>query len=347
MKAILHIGCEKTGTTSLQESLYLNKSNLEEQGYFFSQAAGKRNHNKLFVCSLEKERLNNDLLSTRMGIYSYEKQCQEKLLLEAKIEEEIRNLPAGVKKVIYSSEHLQARLQTQNAIKNLFDMLSGYFTEFEIIVYLRNPMAYAVSLFSTSLKFGNISNSIAGPYVGNGELNYRFNYKKMICNWQSVFGKSSVRPLIFDKMYLVNSNVVDDYYAKLNIDCSNFIPIDDKLNLSLMSDAQAFLLQVNKRLSLNSTLDSSAKSKIVRNLVSRLEQIRGGSGIRPSMSLCYEFELAFSESNEWVKNNYFPDYKGLSNNCGNYESDAEKNLSISTESTYDIIIELLAGEISG
>ncbi len=346
MKAILHIGCEKTGTTSLQESLYLNKSNLEEQGYFFSQAAGEKNHNKLFVCSLEKERLSVDLLSKRMGIHSYEKQCQEKLVLEAKIENENRNLPAGVDKVIYSSEHLQARLQTQNEIQNLFDMLSGYFNEFEVIVYLRNPMAYAVSLFSTSLKFGNISNSIAGPYVGNGELNYRFNYKKMISNWQGVFGMSSVRPLLFDKSHLVNSNVVDDYYAKLNIDCSNFIPIEDKLNLSLKSDAQAFLLQVNKQLSLNNTLDRPSKSKIVRNLVSRLEQIRGGSGIRPSKSLCYEFELAFSESNEWIKNNYFPDYNGLSNNCEEYESDAEKYLSISTESTYDIIIELIGREIS-
>lgn len=44
MTAYVHIGTEKTGTTSIQEFLYINKSIIQKQNYFFAQSIGIKNH---------------------------------------------------------------------------------------------------------------------------------------------------------------------------------------------------------------------------------------------------------------------------------------------------------------
>ncbi|AXT69661.1 hypothetical protein [Vibrio sp. dhg] len=47
MKLFLHIGTEKTGTTSIQESLYLNKVELISRGFYFVQSVGIKNNRDL------------------------------------------------------------------------------------------------------------------------------------------------------------------------------------------------------------------------------------------------------------------------------------------------------------
>ncbi len=44
LKAIVHIGTEKTGTSSIQMFLYKNRKKLIKSGYHFLQSAGKTNN---------------------------------------------------------------------------------------------------------------------------------------------------------------------------------------------------------------------------------------------------------------------------------------------------------------
>ena len=43
MKVVLHIGTEKTGTSTLQETLYLNRELLHQHGCHLLQSANKKN----------------------------------------------------------------------------------------------------------------------------------------------------------------------------------------------------------------------------------------------------------------------------------------------------------------
>ena len=47
MRCILHIGTEKTGSTSLQTALSVNREHLSERGIFYSKAAGTLNSRAL------------------------------------------------------------------------------------------------------------------------------------------------------------------------------------------------------------------------------------------------------------------------------------------------------------
>ena len=48
-RAILHIGTEKTGTTSIQNFLYSNRIKLGAQGILFSETAGYLSNQNLVV----------------------------------------------------------------------------------------------------------------------------------------------------------------------------------------------------------------------------------------------------------------------------------------------------------
>ena len=59
MKAIIHIGTEKTGTTTIQEFLHLNRSKLANQGVAYLQSPGLRNNRKLVTYCMKNNKVDN------------------------------------------------------------------------------------------------------------------------------------------------------------------------------------------------------------------------------------------------------------------------------------------------
>ena len=70
MKLILHIGTEKTATTSTQRWFRENRDLLIEQGVYYSRVLGPETHRKLCLWALGENRkdegfLNHDLKTER------------------------------------------------------------------------------------------------------------------------------------------------------------------------------------------------------------------------------------------------------------------------------------------
>ena len=59
LKAIVHIGTEKTGTTSIQRYLYLNRKKLKNSGFHFIQSAGNTNNRAIPAYCISDDR-NDD-----------------------------------------------------------------------------------------------------------------------------------------------------------------------------------------------------------------------------------------------------------------------------------------------
>lgn len=53
MKCFLHIGTEKTATTTIQSFLSLNRKRLREYGYFYPESIGFLNHSSLSIAAYE------------------------------------------------------------------------------------------------------------------------------------------------------------------------------------------------------------------------------------------------------------------------------------------------------
>ena len=59
MHCFLHIGVEKTGTTSIQKFLYLNRALLNQNGYQLTDSLSKPNNTGITVLSLSSLKNEN------------------------------------------------------------------------------------------------------------------------------------------------------------------------------------------------------------------------------------------------------------------------------------------------
>lgn len=149
---ILHIGIEKTGTTTIQEFLHLNRDLLPNNGVYFPKSIGVRNHRPLASWCLPD---NRDDIYLRMNNLtgSHERKAWKVAFIE-NFEMELNSLKPEIKQVIISSEHFCSLLNKPSEIETLKGMLDKWFSNIKVIVYLRRQDLLAVSLFNTAMKAG-------------------------------------------------------------------------------------------------------------------------------------------------------------------------------------------------
>ncbi|NQY17007.1 hypothetical protein [Alteromonas sp.] len=215
-KLYLHIGMEKTGSTSIQESLFINRENLLRQGIATLDCCGLKNSRKFSLYALEQGTfddffIENSIL-TEAQRRTFDRTIEDDLQLE------ISCLPENIHTVIISSEHLHSRLKKITEISRLYTFLTKYFENIEVLCYVREQSLVAVSWYSTIIKSGNIrhKNRVPNFYeyleIWCKKENHYFNYIRILEKWSSVFGKNRVNVRLFDKSAFYKSNLLDDFY---------------------------------------------------------------------------------------------------------------------------------------
>jgi hypothetical protein len=277
---------------------------MSEFGYFFPESVGKTNHYKLAIAAYGSIRKDDLLIQHRLDTKEKLKAYQKNIVYRLKSELKENLKPC----VIFSSEHIQARLQTDQEVYILKEILTSIgFDEFNIIIYLRRPSDLASSLYSTAIKTG--STRSCPPSPGNKYFDNACNHKNTLQRFGSVFGTSSIMPRIFDKSELKNGSLIDDFLDAISFPaCSAFIVPKSK-NESLSPIAIEILRRFNRRV----PRFANGKSNPVRgNIVGIFETYFSGNGkyLMPE-TIYQEYEEIFQESNEWVRENYFPQKNAL------------------------------------
>ncbi len=206
-KIVLHIGAEKTGTTTIQEFLALNRDRLRELGVYFPKAVGEKNHTHLALCAALDKRGISKRAAGRLAENGLE---DFRLKIRKSLDDELaKNLPCDT--VVFSGEHMHSQLQTPEELERLKQMLPKA-DELRIVFYIRRQDQAAVSLFSTALKAGGGGGEgFQFPEDEAGRLPYRFDYLRAYKLWASVFGKESIVVRIFDKAEFVNGDLIEDF----------------------------------------------------------------------------------------------------------------------------------------
>ncbi|XAW89831.1 hypothetical protein ABDK09_09550 [Vibrio sp. CDRSL-10 TSBA] len=150
-KLVLHIGTEKTGTTSLQNTLHSNREYLKEKGILIPNSFKLSNHVEMAVC-FQDYNSSSELYSVVDVNNDFESVSKFTDNFLNKIKEEI--LSSNCNTVVISNEHLHSRITTEDEIKKIYDWASDIFDSVTINVYLRKQCDLAVSHFSTALKSG-------------------------------------------------------------------------------------------------------------------------------------------------------------------------------------------------
>ena len=151
-RLVLHIGTEKTGTTSIQSFAYSNRKILQEKySILYPEEIGNQfGHTKIALLGYENSR-NDDLTIANYNDSDARHKSRESWA---------QSLHAAVRQtschtVFLSSEFFQSRLVSTEDLVRLRNILNPLFSQIEVVMYVRTPISTALSLMSEAIKNGS------------------------------------------------------------------------------------------------------------------------------------------------------------------------------------------------
>lgn len=302
MKLLLHIGTGKTGSTSVQRFLRVNNALLRERGVFVPRTLGEGNHRRL-PAIVQEDRNAETFMRTHGHVQKTRRDAVRERWKNGFLAEvsEASKDPA-LQLCIISSEHLSF-LQGRE-IRRLRDLLVDRFASLRILVYLRDPIDYAVSMYDTALKIGGLRHGPLPP-KRHGEADYR----ELLRKWVKVFGREALEVRLFDLRELVGGDVVADFADAAGLDLQG-CTLPDHENASLNPLGQALLARVNRRLP---RFRPDGRLNPWRGEIHRVFERHFATGPKstPEPEMVQAYRDVLGPSNEWVRRQFFPERNEL------------------------------------
>ncbi len=290
----LHIGTEKTGTTTIQRYLAGNRKSLKAQGFLYPVSPGETNHLALTACSMEGPKL--DLLHTRCGIRRREEIVPYRKRMMDKLSDELAE--AGASSIIFSNEHLSTRIRTPKEIRRVKEICDEVASATKVIVYLRNQTDFLVSRYGTGVKAGSVDEFSISLSPGAASF---LDYSQMLSPWSDIFGRENMIVRRFEADDFPNGDLLADFAAQTGLDTSQ-LERTQPANKSLTGPALAFLRKFNRLVPL--TIDETLNP--IRGMIATfLESYKGGQTFSIPRQMAETIEARYRESNDRTSREYF------------------------------------------
>ena len=292
---ILHIGGEKTGTTSLQRFLFRNRELMKKRGMLFPITLGSENHMLLAVYASPNEdtadlRAMLNLTSDEM----LDRTCAE---LPQMLHDEIRQ--SQCQTVILSNEHCSSRLRKDESVARLFQLLDPIADNLRVIMYLRRQDQLLLSSYSTSVKSGN-TQELRLPTKNEY---CHFDYANILDRWAKYFGVDNIDVRIYEPEALKDNDIVSDFIQALELPIStvDFRKESQRLNRTLDFRTLEFLRLFNKHVPY---IASGVINPKRVGLLPLLEELSINGQIELDSEQLQSFLRSFDETNAYVARKY-------------------------------------------
>jgi hypothetical protein len=192
---ILHLGAEKTGTSSIQKYFGTHREALLRDGFWypesFTNPAGHV-HLKLSGAAADGSLKPSGPQSSAFR------------------EELDKALARGAKAAVFSSEFFHSELRDKASVERLKTFLSAFFDRFMLVYYARRQDQMLASMHSTAIQGGwTTSRQALSVYESKGH--YYFDHAAVCDLWSDAFGRENLVCRIFERDRLVNGDIVDDF----------------------------------------------------------------------------------------------------------------------------------------
>jgi hypothetical protein len=291
----LHIGTEKTGTTSVQRFFGANRELLARQGILYPDTPGNRNHTKLAAAAQDPTEIGP--LRKSLGIRTRESIQKLRAELIAGLKDEYAS--RDFKTVVMSGEHCSSRLLEDDEVQWLKDILTPYFDKVHVVVYLRRQDAYLLSIYSTTVKSGATFPLRLPP---DHAIRNRYDYWPFLSRWARVFGRDAIICRKFERSALMNGDVVDDFLGVAGIAAGPQFERPEDINESLDASTLEFLRIFNRHVP---RFVDDRINPAKANVINLLTEVSKGPLVTLSDEQLAEFMAIFEESNSKVAKEYF------------------------------------------
>lgn len=298
-RCVLHIGTEKTGSTSIQSFMEANRERLLQAGYLVPRCLGVPNHMGItLACGSSRNvaDLRRHLLRDGESLDAYRARIAGELAAEIEA-----SVAQGATTLLVSNEHLHSRIRTEDEARCVVEFLSPHVERIEGLLYLRRQDRLAVSLHSTRLKVDSGTRAEIFP-SDPAALQY-YDYLGLVRRWREVLGGDNLRVRRFDRAHLLGGDALTDYLAIVGMQADSLDgwKLPKAMNESLAPEAQAFLEAFNRRVP--RYVDGKA-NPLRGSIVGILEQRFPGSGPGVARDQAIAFYQRFRENNRRLAEEY-------------------------------------------
>jgi hypothetical protein len=225
MKLVLHIGTEKTGSTSFQHWARINRDRLAAQGIWANQPFGSLNHQMLHCWALGEH--SDDDAMARLGLTDAAIYDEFHAGFAGVFAAEVAAArAAGLTTMLISTEYGHSRLVRPEQVARLEQLFDGLFDDIEIICCLRPQIDLALSHMSTVAR---IEFDLPADYLECvTPANPYFDYAGLVARWSAVFGAGNLRLLAYRRHPDILSRLID----LLGVDSTGFA-LPERVNSAL------------------------------------------------------------------------------------------------------------------
>lgn len=301
MRAYLHIGNEKTGTTSIQEFLRLNRESLSSVGCLTLDAGGFPNAVRAALSCMSLDRIEHNIRHLGLDGCGSTRQAWNDDVWSA-IDKEISTARGRCDRMLLSSEYFQTKLETREEIDRLLARLTDAgVSEVRIVVCLRSQLDYAISRYSTVLRAGYAHGSILPT---GRRLHALFDYRSLLDRWSEAVGEGMISVVLYDEAR-ARGGVVRSLLEAIGLHADESAWCwPQRRNTALGASAQRVLRAVNAQCEAQSeSRESSAGLR--KHLVQLLERHGSGAPILPSRADAVAFQSRFDEANRELARRWF------------------------------------------
>lgn len=303
MKALIHIGMPKTGSSTIQAFLKINAEALRAQGLRHDPVNPRfGSQYELAATGLVRAgAAMSDAVALRvLGLRDPAAQQAYVDAFEARLQH--GQQAWGERVFLGSSEHLHAWLTRPEQITALDTVLRRYFDSVQYLVYLRPQAEMVVSAYSERIRRGETLSF-------NDHFNQRLkalNYWKSLRLWAKAVGEARLTPRLLTPDALVGGDLLDDFCAIAGIDRTG-LQTPRRMNTSLSAEAIALRRQINRFLPVRNRKGGRAKpyQLALRLLERRLPQ--PGTRLQLSGGQRQTLLADHAEGNEKLRARYFPE----------------------------------------
>lgn len=297
----IHLGTEKTGTTSIQNMLMDSGGQLRLDGVLFPSSVGAPCHFHLTACVLGD--IPEHPLRRLLGITNQEEFDKfRKKTIDGLKEEAYLHSP---RRIIISDEHISAHLSTAKLLSDYRDLCETFGEIDKVIVYFRRPDLLRLSLVSEALKSGSVSkfdyNNLLPVF---DKLPFRLNSALQLSLWIDTFGAKKIISRKFGADTLLGNDARLDFCHQIQLDESRLATGRRKSNSSIDGRIVKWLFLITKTLN---SMNNSVADRIQFAIIQRCLWVFNGPGIVLPREMHVEYLQQFDDittESEWYDKNW-------------------------------------------
>lgn len=298
---IVHVGTGKTGTTSVQHFMNLNRHVLAESGFLYPTTPGKSRHAKFTLFLTPDDELDSQPVWHRLG---FEDPGRFRRRFRRQLLDEIAE--SGLPRVVLSEETIFK--SSMGTLKHLRRFSRRHARSLRIVVYLRRQDDHLVSRYQQSVKAGHVRR-LSDPELLR-DFSPVYDYAGRLALLEEVLEPDQVVVRRFERDAFLGGSLFGDFLSAVGAGASlETVPPPEERNVSLDADAVEFLRLFN----LHRVREEGARAGMIDNR--RIRLILAAESQGPTLTLpepmLEEFMARWEPGNREVARRYLGDEDGV------------------------------------